>query len=518
MKTTELIHMSTYWVFSPDLPRHTCSNILQFFGSHMTYEFKTQPWEHQREAIRRAWKREGFAYLMEMGTGKSKVAIDEACVYFESAMITGMVVMAPKGVYMNWVREGGELDTHMPDRVRSRAVIATWMPGGGNKQNQKMLELALRGGPGIRILVMNTEAVSTAGPARVYLEKFLQAHTCIWDLDEATFIKNPTAARTKYIVKTAPLAAYRRVMTGSPVTKSPLDLYSMFEFLHSGMLGHRSFYSFRARYAVLRDQNFGGRRVQVVVGYRNLSELTVRLQDHSFRVTKEECLDLPPKVYTRRDVELTPEQEQLYVQIREEAFSMLGDDGAFISTSAVITQLLRLQQVLCGHVPDDDGEMHQIPSRRVESLMEVLDEAQGKVIIWARFREDIRRIVEAISKEYGEGSVAQYHGGNVNTRQEDAARFISDPACRFMVSNQQAGGYGNTWIVATTVVYYSNDFDLEKRLQSEDRAHRGGQTEKVTYVDLIARGTIDEHIVKALRSKINIAQTITGDAAREWLV
>lgn len=492
------------------------------------YEFKTQPWEHQRTAIRRAWKRPGFAYLMEMGTGKSKVAIDEACIYYEEAMITGMVVMAPKGVYMNWVRNGGELDTHMPDRVRSRAVIATWQPGGGNKNNQKMLELALRPGPGLRVLVINTEAVSMNGPARVYLEKFLQAHTCMWDLDEATFIKNPGAARTKYILSVAPLAQYRRIMTGSPITNSPMDVYSMFEFLKSGILGHRNFFSFRGRYAIVkktdftprhaREQGARKREVSVIVSYRNLEELKLRLSDHSFRVTKDECLDLPPKIYTRRDVDLTPEQERLYAQIRDEAFSMLSEEGAFISTMQVITQMLRLQQVLCGHVPDDDGEMHEVPSRRVDALMEVLSEAQGKVIIWARFREDIRRIVDAIVEEYGPDSVAQYHGGNVNTRQTDASRFINDPTCRFMVSNQQAGGYGNTWIVATTVVYYSNDFDLEKRLQSEDRAHRGGQTEKVTYVDLIARGTIDEKIVSALRRKIDIAQTITGDEARDWLV
>jgi len=494
----------------------------------VTYEFKTQPWDHQRTALKRAWKRPGFAYLMEMGTGKTKVAVDEAAIYYEQGMISAMVVMAPKGVYLNWVRPGGELDTHMPDRVREPAVVAIWRSGGGNKENQRQLERALQPGPGLRILVINTESVQSAGPARVYLERFLRAHTCIWDLDEATFIKNSDAARTKFILKVAPLAKYRRIMTGSPITKSPLDIYSQFEFLQPGILGHRSFFSFRARYAVtkkvdftprhLKDQGKRGRETIVVVAYRNLPDLTQRIDDHSYRVTKDECLDLPPKIYTQRDVELTEEQQRLYVQLRDEAITMVGTDGAFASSDMVIKTLLRLQQIICGYIRDDDGVVHQVPSNRVSSLLELMEETQGKVIIWSRFRDDIDKIVEGLAQQYGREAVAQYHGGNTDTRQADAMRFIQDPACRFMVSNTQSGGYGNTWIVATTVVYFSNDFDLEKRLQSEDRAHRGGQTEKVTYVDMIARGTVDEKIVRALREKIDIATTVMGDDYREWLI
>lgn len=496
-------------------------------GENTKYEFKTEPWGHQREAIRRSWGKEGFAWLMEMGSGKTKVAIDEASAMFERLMITGMVIMAPKGVYKNWVRRGGELEVHMPDRILDTAHIGVWEAGGGNKKNQRRLEKGLTQGNGLRILVMNTEAVQTAGKARLYLQEFLKKHTCAWYLDESTFIKNHDAARTKYILSVAPLAAFRRIMTGSPSPRSPMDLFSQFQFVKAGCLGHRNFFSFRGRYANtkqadftpkhLREEGAKSRKTTVIVNYRNLSELNAQIAPLSYRVTKEECMDLPPKIYTRRDVELTPEQLRAYKSLKEDAIAML-DAESFVSAQSVLVQLLRLQQIVCGHVTDDDGNEVDIPSNRLAALMEVAEEAGGKIIIWSRFRRDITKIVEALSKEYGAESVAQYHGGNTNTRQDDVDRFINDPECRFMVSNAQSGGYGNTWIVANTVVYYSNDFDLEKRLQSEDRAHRGGQTKSVTYVDFVSSGTVEEKIIKALREKMDLASMVTGDNYREWLI
>lgn len=490
------------------------------------YEFQTPPYDHQRQAIRAGWMREEFAYLMEMGTGKTKVSIDEMAIYWEWGLITGAVVIAPTGVYMNWVER--EIPTHMPERIR--ASVTPWLRGAGGRAQEVRLQAALRPRDGLQVFVINTESLSSSTRAVRYLEQFLRAHRCYVVLDESTFIKNPSAQRTRTITDLARLAAYRRIMTGSPVTRSPLDLYSQFEFLRPGMLGSRSWFAFRARYAVIRKARYTikkrdrsgnlidtGKSPDVVVGYRNLQDLSDRLQQHSFRVTKEQCLDLPPKVYTRRDVELTDEQRQMYAEMRD--FSLAQLDGeSFVSATSVLTKLLRLHQLVCGHVTDDDGVVHEVPSLRLEALMEVLTETQGKVIIWARYRRDIERIVAALRREYGEASVAQFHGGNTQTRQEDARRFIDDPSCTYMVSNQQSGGYGNTWVVASTVVYYSNDYDLEKRMQSEDRAHRSGQTRSVTYVDLVAPGTVDEKILVALRKKINIAEAIMQDGPREWII
>lgn len=487
------------------------------------YEFETEPWEHQRTALRRSWKRPGYAYLMEMGTGKSKVACDEAGIYHETDLIDIWIVMAPKGVYRNWVREGGEIETHLPRRIRERARIAVWEAGGGTKANQRALRRLLEPHDGLRILVINTEAVSSPGNARKFLEMLLRAGRVLWHLDEASLCKNPNAKRTKYILEVRSLAAYRRILTGSPGDK-PTDVWSQFEFLESAALGHRSFYSFQRKYAIVRETDFGGklrRPVKLEVGYRNLDDLRRRMDEMSYRVRKEECLDLPPKIYTTRDVELTEDQVRIYREMQKNAIAILDQECAekgFVSAQSALTQIMALARIVCGHVRNADGEEHDIPTNRVDALAEVLQETSGKVIIWSRFRRDIEKIVHRIGRDWDERRAAQYHGGNVQTRQADVVRFLEDPECLFMVSNQQAGGYGNTWNVAHTTVYFSNDFYLERRLQSEDRNHRGGQTESVTYVDLVARGTIDEKHVESLRSKLDMASALTGDGYREWLI
>lgn len=477
------------------------------------YEFRTQPWEHQKACLRASWKREGFARLMEMGTGKSKVAVDEASLYYEEKLIDAWVVIPPKGVYENWTRK--EIPEHMPQRVLDKALIVRWGAAGGRVQ-AALLSEALRPRDGLVVLVMNVEALSSPGAARDYLEAFLKAHRCLVDIDESTKIKNPSAKRTKALVRLGALAEYRRINTGSPVTRSPLDLYAQFEFLGPGLLGSRSFYAFRSRYAVLQDRFFGGRRVAEVVGYQNLDLLTEKMRAHSFRVTKEECLDLPPKIYETRDVELTPEQKRLYEEIRDYALTTL-ENGEMVSAQAVIVQIIRLHQIVCGFVGNDDGDVRDIPSRRIEVLEDVLEETDGKVVVWCRYRRAIDQIVGTLSRSFGPENVAQFHGGNVSERNEEAQRFLTDPACRYMVATQAAGGYGNTWTAANTEIYFANDYDLELRLQSEDRLHRAGQHKPVTIIDLVARGTVDEKILAALRNKLNLAAQVVGDGYREWL-
>ncbi len=474
-------------------------------------QFKTKPYAHQIRALTAGEGQEDFAYFMEMGTGKTKVSIDEWTELYIRHNIDAVVVLAPKGVYMNWVLN--EIPAHMA----IGGVVVEWRAGGGSKSHQKKLVDHLLPCNKIRVLVMNIEALSSGNKGINYLKRFLKVHRCYMVVDESTFIKNPRANRTKSVVSLGDLAVYRRIMTGAPVTRSPLDLFSQFQFLDPSLLGFKSYYAFRARYAVMQQMIYGGRKVQIVVGYRNMSDLTEKVKKHSFRVTKEECLDLPPKVYQRREVELTKEQQTAYTQMREFAIAELGN-GEVISATTVITQLLRLHQIVCGQTMDDNGDIRSIKSNRVSALMDVISETDGKVVIWSKYRAGITDIVESLSKEYGENSVAQYHGGNVRTRQADVKLFLTDPECRFMVSNAQSGGYGNTWVVAHTVIYFSNDYDLEKRVQSEDRVHRVGQTKSVTYVDLVASGTVDEKILKALRNKINISTAIMGEGYREWII
>lgn len=203
--------------------------------------------------------------------------------------------------------------------------------------------------------------------------------------------------------------------------------------------------------------------------------------------------------------------------MREEAFAEL-DAGGFATATAVITQILRLHQIVCGHITDADGQLVRLKSNRVQALLDVCDETEGKTIVWARYREDIRSISKALRDVYGDDSVVEYHGGVDMKDREYAVTGFQDPESpvKFFVANQSTGGYGITLTAASNVIYYSNDYDLEKRLQSEDRAHRSGQTKSVLYVDLVSPDTVDDKILDSLKNKKSIADLVTGDEVREW--
>ena len=481
------------------------------------YKFKTKPFEHQKEALKLSWAAKTYAYFMEMGTGKSKVLVDNIAMLYDKGAIRGAVIVAPKGVYNNWYTQ--EFPIHMPDHVEHSMVL--WEPS-STKKKQLELDTLFDGKEELKILIINVEAFSSK-KGLDFAHRFLNIFIgkSLIGIDESTTIKNPTAKRTKSILKIGNLASYRRILTGSPVTKSPLDLYSQCEFLDVWHLGHPSYYSFRSRYAKMVTRNFGGRQVQIVDprdSYRRLDELSDKLKTFSYRVLKEDCLDLPPKVFTKRIVELTAEQKKIYAQLKQVAMAFT-ENGKVMSTVNVMNQLMRLHQVTCGTFKADDGSVTQLENNRVQALMDCVEETEGKVIIWATYREDIKKIVEALKKAYGEASTVEYHGGvDATLRQDNIAQFqqVKGPT-RYFVGNAQTGGYGITLTAANTVIYYSNSYDLEKRLQSEDRAHRIGQTGSVTYVDLVAEGTIDEKIVKAIIAKVNIANEIMGEDLKDWI-
>jgi SNF2 family DNA or RNA helicase len=312
------------------------------------------------------------------------------------------------------------------------------------------------------------------------------------------------------------MAKYRRIMTGSPVTKNPLDLYTQCYFLDPFHLDHASYYSFRNRYAVMKTMHVRGRSIQVVSKFKNLSELSDTVKNFSDRVLKEDCLDLPPKNFIKRYVTLTPDQKKVYDQMKKQAVAYLN--GKVTSTMTVLTQLMRLHQITCGHFTADDGSVQSVESNRLNELMSVLEETEGKAIIWANYQMSVSEIIKRIIKEYGEDSYVHYYGlTSQEDRQDFIRKFQNDPKCRFLIGTPQTGGYGITLTQANTVIYYSNGYDLEKRLQSEDRAHRIGQKKTVTYIDLICENTVDEKIVKALRDKINIASEVMGEELKKWI-
>jgi SNF2 family DNA or RNA helicase len=475
------------------------------------YKFKTKPYAHQKSALEKSWHKDEFAYFMEMGTGKSKVLVDNIAMLYNKGAIDAALIIAPKGVYRNWYSQ--EIPNHLPSHIENKTVLWTATT---SKTKDKEYQQLFKVDYDLHILVMNVEAFSTKKGLE-FATKFLNCHKTLMAIDESTTIKTPTAKRTKAILALGKLAKFRRILTGSPVTKSPLDLYTQCAFLNENLLGFTSYYTFRNRYAVMKNANFGGRRVQIVGGYQRLEELSKILKPFSDRVLKEDCLDLPEKTYVERQVELTDEQKKTYETMKSAALALLK--GKMATAPHVLTQLMRLHQITCGHLKNDDDTITEIKNNRIASLLELLEETEGKAIIWANYVYDIKQIVSAISKKYGEDSIVQYYGAvPAEDRQKNIVKF-QDPESpvKFFVGNPQTGGYGITLTAANNVIYYSNGYDLEKRLQSEDRAHRIGQKKAVTYIDLITPKTVDEKIRKALRKKINIATEIMGEELREWI-
>ena len=263
--------------------------------------------------------------------------------------------------------------------------------------------------------------------------------------------------------------------------------------------------------------SWNGRSVPVVVGYRKQEELRAAIAPYSYRVTLDQVRDALPPVYKTWDVPLTDEQARLYKEVRDAATVRL-ESGDYVTATAVITQVLRLHQILCGHVRDEEGKLHDVPERRTAALMNILEDYDGKAIIWTNYDYCVLRITASLTKEFGEGSVSRFWGGNLDTREEEEACFKSDPACRFIVATQAAGGRGRTWDMADLHVFYSNSYDLEHRDQAEQRAEGVTKTVSATRIDLVSPGTVDEKIIKALRAKIDLASAVTGDAWREWVV
>ena len=476
----------------------------------MNYKFKTKPYAHQLTALEKSWNKENFAYFMEMGTGKTKVLIDNLAMLYDKGKINGALIVAPKGVVKTWYEQ--ELPTHLPNHIENVTVL--WQSNITKKQQEK-LEMLFEIETAFHILVMNVEALSTEKGVN-FAKKFIDSHKTLMAVDESTTIKTPTAQRTKNIILLGKQAKYKRIMTGSPITKNPLDLYTQCEFLDPWLLDFASYYSFRNRYAEMKTMHVRGRSIQVVKEFRHLGELSDTVKQFSYRVLKEDCLDLPPKNFIKRHITLTLEQQKVYKQMKEHALAILN--GKTTTTMTVLTQLMRLHQITCGHFTADDGSVQSVKSNRMSELMSILEEIDGKAIIWANYQRDIENIVNDITKKYGPESVVDYYGLTPQEdRQDNIRKFQNDPECRFLLGTPQTGGYGITLTQANTVIYYSNGYDLEKRLQSEDRAHRIGQKKTVTYIDLICEDTIDEKIVKALRDKINIASEVMGEELKDWI-
>ncbi len=481
------------------------------------YVSQKQPWAHQVRALAELNGREAFALLMAMRTGKTKVTLDDFGRLEDAGSVHDMLVVAPAGVYRTWETA---IADHVGSSLLGRLMVHTWQARDKGQRADRVLA-AFMASDRPRVLLMNVEALSAVARARELCKSFLQQRRCMLVVDESTTIKNAKSNRGAFLVGLRPLAAYRRILTGLPTPRSPLDLYNQYNFLDPSIIGYSNVATFTQRYAIVQRTTFGGRLrwpIDIIVGYRNEEELKQKIAPHSFRVLLEDCYDLPPKLYMKREVTMTPEQTRHYNELKHFATTELASMD-HVTATHVLTRLLRLHQILCGHIKDEHGNTHTIPTNRIAELLAQLEESPvGKVVVWCSYDADVHAITAALKERYGEQSVARFWGGNLNTREEEERVFKSSPTCRFMVATPAAGGRGRTWGIADLVIYYSNTDNLEHRSQSEDRTQGIGKTTSVAYVDLVVPGTVDEKILQSLRKKINMATTITGDDWRAWIV
>lgn len=477
-------------------------------------KFKTKPYAHQLKVWDESKDQSSWALLLDCGTGKTWVAINTAAYLADKREVQALLVIAPNGVNRQWV--DSEIPLHWPDSVPYTAVV--WDSSKDSKNYKKDLDSLFKDDGGVKVLSMNVEAMSTKkGPE--FADKFLSRwRDNMVVVDESSRIKSPTAKRTKNIVKLRQKAKYRRILTGTPITQSPLDVYPQFFFLNPDILGFTSFVAFRSNYAIMvkgKAMDGNGRRYSYdsVVGYKRLEDLSNRIAPYSSRVLKGDCLDLPDKIYQVIPVACSSEQERLYTKLRQDLLLEVG--GENVPVPLVLTQLLRLQQITGGFLGTEDGTTEPIQGSNPK-LSAMLDDiadlpVADKVIIWARFRAEIEMISEAIWKRYGYESCGMYYGGVDNQARSDTVDQFTNGSMRFLVANAQCAGLGLNLTAANIVYYYSNDFSLENRLQSQDRNFRIGQKKVVVYKDLICSGTIDEKVHKAIQRKKSIADIVTGD-------
>lgn len=504
-------------------------------------------WDHQRRALDLMRGRDAFALLMAMRTGKTPTTLADFGRLELSGHAQDLIVIAPGGAYRTWAEAddagrltGGAMAEHLSEDLRGRIRVHVWSARDGARRTAVLDDfMAERRRP--RALLVNVEAFASVRRAREMAHAFVKQRASYAVVDEATKIKGHRAERAKFCVDMiGPYSDYRRILSGLLTPRSPLDAYMPFEFLGERSLGFSSIDGMRAQYMIRRmlpkgparrlpdgslardeDGEVIRRVIPVFVGHRRLDDLQRRIAGLSYRVRLEDCSDIPERMYLFREVEMHPDQRRIYDELLHFATAQLGEQD-FVTVSQVVTQMLRLHQVLCGHTTTEDGRLVEVPETRTEETCDLLEEHEGKSVIWCAYDYNVRKTSEAIARRFSEGGtpakVARFWGGNRNTREAEEKMFKEDPACRHMVATPDAGGMARTWNVADLSVYHSCRPNLEHRMQSEERVMRVGAGGSVGYVDLRCRGTVEERFVRCLRDRINMSTVINGDDYKEWLI
>lgn len=466
---------------------------------------RLEPYRHQWEAYHATRELEYYGLFWEMGTGKSKPIIDTAAWLFSRGEIDGVLIFSDKGYYLTWYYD--QIPIHMPANIPHRSTY--WGSQIPRDVQKAVDDIMVAKDDCLDVLCVNTEALSYPRGLEV-VRTFLRGHYTMGVVDESTSIKNVASKKWKNLIKLRDEFAYRRILTGTPMTQGPLDLYAQCEFLKREALGFKTFVEFRSYFADMITIPIGRAQIPKVVRYKNTDVLTRSVLQFSSRVLKSECLDLPEKLYETLYVEMTASQQVAYDRMRSEAVLML--EQGLVTAVNGLTLLTKLHQICQGHVKDDNHCVIDFESGKIEALLDLLEKiGDHKVIIWCAFQRDVERVAEAIAKKY-EGTVKyaiQYYGKTSDAdRRENKDAFLTNPDCLWWVGTPASGGKSHTLVVSHYTIYFSNTFKLEHRLQSEDRSHRIGQTENVTIYDLAVRNTVDIRVLKALKAKRDVATEV----------
>lgn len=473
----------------------------------MTWDLtKGVPYKHQEQIVSEYGSREFFGLFAEQGTGKTFTLLAVAEKLRREQGCQGVLILAPNGVHANWIMK--EIPEHCITEPR---ITGLWSSTGGVRVRRKLNQALTAPHEQFVFVSFNIEAVrSTEG--YMAMLAFLKSRKVLMVVDESTVIKSHRAQQTKAALKLAPWACWRWILTGTPIEQSPLDLYTQCSFLHPEATGHRTFTSFKAEYAIEQEMVYGPRRFRKVIGFRNLEQLRAVLGRFTLRVTKEECLDLPPKTYVTEVVEMTGEQKRLYSAMKE-TFLMRLNGGVYSTAQNALTAMLRLQQLLSGFVSLDDGTIRVVENNRINQLLALVDRHKDKkIVIWCAFREDVKAIFHALNKnsdwyEPGAYPLTYFGEDDSESRVENVDRFQKDHKSKWLICTS-AAARGITLTASCLAIYYSRNFKLGDRLQSEDRIHRIGQEKKTTFIDLVVPNTVDDRTLQRLKDKKQLADAV----------
>lgn len=464
------------------------------------YPFKTEPFDHQEEALHKFYSQDYGAIFFEQGLGKTKVAIDLASMWHgwahDSDYLETVVVVCPVSIRQVWEKE---FEVHCPVEYDLQLLDSKRKP----TWNEEKLK-----GVCLRVLVVGVESLSQGGAWGMLKSLISGFGKCALIVDESSRVKNHAATRTERVVEFATFCEKVLILTGTPVTQGIQDLYSQFQVLNPEALALDSFFAFRNRYCVM-----GGFEMRQIVAYQNVPELLELIEPWTMRREKEDCLDLPEKVFQIRSVPMSPTQKKAYTELKKNLVTEIENEQGGkdrIEVEMILEAYLRLQQITGGFYPiGEEGEVTAIPGRnpKLNELLEVMEELKGrKVIIWTRFRAELGALSTALEKNF---EVVQFHGGLTEDQKKDSVESFQNGSANVFIATPQSAAYGLTLTAAHTAIYYSMGFSLEEYLQSQDRIHRIGQTVSCSYVLMGCSGTVDEHVIEVLQEKKTLADFVS---------